>query len=257
LIFRGLQTVAPNAYHMRTDMAEPLLNVDRIDVYYRDVQVLSTVSLHVDAGEIVSVMGPNGAGKSTLLNTIVGFQHPGRGSITFRGKTIDTLPPEQVVRLGLTSVPEGARVFSEMSVLDNLRMGSYIKSARPERGKSLEQVFAFFPRLHERMSQKGGTLSGGERQMLAIGRALMSRPSLLLLDEPSLGLAPVLVAKVFETIKSIANTGLTVLLVEQNVHMSLRIADRAYVLENGRVVMEGAGRELIDNDHVRKSYLAI
>ncbi len=238
-------------------MAESLLNVDRIDVFYRDVQVLREVSLHVNAGEIVSVIGPNGAGKSTLLNTIVGFQHPGRGAITFKGKRIDALPPEQVVRLGLTSVPEGARVFSEMSVLDNLKMGSYIKSARPEREKSLEQVFAFFPRLLERMGQKGGTLSGGERQMLAIGRALMSRPSLLFLDEPSLGLAPVLVAKVFETVKSIAATGLTVLLVEQNVHMSLQIADRAYVLENGCVVMEGRGRELMNNDHVRKSYLAI
>lgn len=238
-------------------MDDVLLQVSGIDVFYRDVQVLWDVSLHVNKGEIVTVIGPNGAGKSTLLNTIVGFQHPAKGEVTFSGSSIDHIPPEKVVQLGLTIVPEGARVFSEMSVLDNLKMGSYIKSARAERNKSLEQVFSFFPRLHERMAQKGGTLSGGERQMLAIGRALMSRPSLLLLDEPSLGLAPLLVTKVFETIKDIAATGLTVLLVEQNVHLSLEITDRAYVLENGRVAMEGAGRELMRDEHIKKAYLAI
>jgi branched-chain amino acid transport system ATP-binding protein len=238
-------------------MDDVLLNIGGIDVFYRDVQVLWDVSLHVNKGEIVTVIGPNGAGKSTLLNTIVGFQHPAKGAVTFSGSTIDHIPPEKVVQLGLTIVPEGARVFSEMSVLDNLKMGSYIKSARADRNKSLEQVFSFFPRLHERMAQKGGTLSGGERQMLAIGRALMSRPSLLLLDEPSLGLAPLLVTKVFETIKNIAATGLTVLLVEQNVHLSLEITDRAYVLENGRIAMEGSGGELMKDEHVKKAYLAI
>lgn len=238
-------------------MTETLLNVDRIDVFYRDVQVLREVSLEVKKGEIVTVIGPNGAGKSTLLNTIVGFQHPGKGSIKFQGAAIDRLPPEKIVQVGLTIVPEGARVFSDMSVLDNLKMGSYMKSARIQREESLEQVFAFFPRLHERMHQKGGTLSGGERQMLAIGRALMSKPSLLLLDEPSLGLAPLLVTRVFRAVSEIASTGLTVLLVEQNVHFSLEISDRAYVLENGRTVMEGAGSEMMTNDHVKKSYLAI
>lgn len=238
-------------------MSEVLLNVSDADVFYKDVQVLWNVGLQVKKGEIVTVIGPNGAGKSTLLSTIVGFQHPAKGSITFNGSSISNLPPEKVVRLGLTIVPEGARVFSEMTVLDNLKMGSYIKSARAERDKSLEEVFTFFPRLHERMGQKGGTLSGGERQMLAIGRALMSKPSLLLLDEPSLGLAPLLVTKVFETIRNIAATGLTVLLVEQNVHLSLEITDRAYVLENGRIAMEGYGKDMIKDEHVKKAYLAI
>ncbi len=234
-----------------------LLDVKNIDVFYRDVQVLGDVSLHVCEGEIVSVIGPNGAGKSTLLNSIVGYRNPQKGSITFKGSRIDRLSPEKVVPLGLTIVPEGARVFAEMSVLDNLKMGSYNKNARPHRTKTLEEVFNFFPRLRERMDQKGGTLSGGERQMLAIGRALMAKPSLLLLDEPSLGLAPLLVAKVFETIRDIARTGLTVMLVEQNVHLSLEIANRGYVLENGRIIMEGSGKELINDDHVKKAYLAM
>ncbi|HTY21562.1 MAG TPA: ABC transporter ATP-binding protein, partial [Desulfomonilaceae bacterium] len=167
-------------------MDQTLLNVSGIDVFYRDVQVLHDVSLNVQKGEIVTVIGPNGAGKSTLLRTIVGFEHPGKGSISFNGTSIDFLPPEKTVRLGLTIVPEGARVFADMSVLDNLKMGSYIKSARATREESLELVFDLFPRLRERVDQKGGTLSGGERQMLAIGRALMSKPTLLLLDEPSL-----------------------------------------------------------------------
>jgi branched-chain amino acid transport system ATP-binding protein len=238
-------------------MDDVQLKVDGIDVYYRDVQVLWDISLEVRTGEIVTVIGPNGAGKSTLLNSVMGFQHPKRGTILLKGSPVGKLPPEQVVQLGLTIVPEGARVFSEMSVLDNLKMGSYVKSARAERERSLEEVFSFFPRLHERMHQNGGTLSGGERQMLAIGRALMSRPQLLLLDEPSLGLAPLLVDKVFETVQEISKGGLTVLLVEQNVHHSLEITDRAYVLENGRVVMEGTGKELSNNEHVKKAYLAI
>jgi branched-chain amino acid transport system ATP-binding protein len=207
--------------------------------------------------EIVTVIGPNGAGKSTLLGAIVGFQVPTEGSITFRGQNITGIAPEKTVQLGMTIVPEGARVFTDMTVMDNLKMGSYIKSSRALRSETLEMVFSFFPRLHERMKQKGGTLSGGERQMLAIGRALMSRPSLLLLDEPSLGLAPLLVTKVFETIVQIASTGLTVLLVEQNVHFSLEISQRAYVLENGRMVKDGPSHEILDNDYIRKSYLAL
>jgi len=238
-------------------MDQTLLNVSGIDVFYRDVQVLHDVSLNVQKGEIVTVIGPNGAGKSTLLRTIVGFEHPGKGSISFNGTSIDFLPPEKTVRLGLTIVPEGARVFADMSVLDNLKMGSYIKSARATREESLELVFDLFPRLRERVDQKGGTLSGGERQMLAIGRALMSKPTLLLLDEPSLGLAPMLVNSVFQAVENIAAAGLTVLLVEQNVHFSLELSNRAYVLENGRVVMEGSGPELMNNDHIRKSYLAL
>jgi branched-chain amino acid transport system ATP-binding protein len=231
-------------------MTVNLLTIDSIDVFYGDVQVLSEVGLHVSRGEIVTVIGPNGAGKSTLLNTIVGFQSPRKGSIFFDGRSIGGFPPEKVVRLGLTIVPEGARLFAEMSVLDNLKMGSYLKSARAARQESLEWVFTFFPRLYERMHQKGGTLSGGERQMLAIGRALMSRPSLLLLDEPSLGLAPVLVTRVLEAVKKISATGVTVMLVEQNVYFSLEISDRAYVLES-------TGPELMNNDHIKKAYLAI
>jgi len=238
-------------------MHEALLKVSGIDVFYGDVQILREVSLEVRGGEIVTVIGPNGAGKSTLLRTIMGFEHPRQGSITFKEIAIDRLPPERTVPLGLTIVPEGARVFADMSVLDNLKMGSYIKSARSSREQALEQVFTLFPRLHERTSQKGGTLSGGERQMLAIGRALMSRPTLLLLDEPSLGLAPILVTDVFEAVLEIARAGVTVLLVEQNVHVSLEITDRAYVLENGRIVMEGSGSDLAHNDHVRKAYLAL
>jgi branched-chain amino acid transport system ATP-binding protein len=233
------------------------LDVQEIDVFYRDVQILWKAGLHVNQGEIVTVIGPNGAGKSTLMNTVMGFLHPRNGTIVFNGITIDRMPPEKIVQTGVTIVPEGSRVFNEMSVLDNLRMGSYMKSARPGRDKSLEEVFGYFPRLRERMHQKGGTLSGGERQMLAIGRALMSRPSLLLLDEPSLGLAPMLVIRVLEAVKQIAAAGLTVLLVEQNVHYSLEITDRAYVLENGRMVLEGSGKDLSVEEHVKKAYLAI
>ncbi len=222
-----------------------------------DVQVLHEIDLEVYPSEIVTVIGPNGAGKSTLLRATMGFEIPNKGSITFSGRKITGTPPEETVKLGMTIVPEGARVFTEMTVLDNLKMGSYIKSSRVHRKSSLDMVFNFFPRLHERMKQKGGTLSGGERQMLAIGRALMSKPSLLLLDEPSLGLAPLLVTKVFETIVEIASTGLTVLLVEQNVHFSLEISKRAYVLENGRIMKHGFSEELMNNDYIKKSYLAL
>jgi branched-chain amino acid transport system ATP-binding protein len=238
-------------------MNEPLLKIEKINVSYRDVQVLHEIDLEVYPSEIVTVIGPNGAGKSTLLRATMGFEIPNKGSVTFSGRKITGTPPEETVKLGMTIVPEGARVFTEMTVLDNLKMGSYIKSSRVHRKSSLEMVFNFFPRLHERIKQKGGTLSGGERQMLAIGRALMSKPSLLLLDEPSLGLAPLLVTKVFETIVEIASTGLTVLLVEQNVHFSLEISKRAYVLENGRIVKHGFSEELMNNDYIKKSYLAL
>lgn len=238
-------------------MNEPLLKIEKINVSYHDVQVLHEIDLEVYPSEIVTVIGPNGAGKSTLLRATMGFEIPNKGSITFSGRKITGTPPEETVKLGMTIVPEGARVFTEMTVLDNLKMGSYIKSSRVHRKSSLDMVFNFFPRLHERMKQKGGTLSGGERQMLAIGRALMSKPSLLLLDEPSLGLAPLLVTKVFETIVEIASTGLTVLLVEQNVHFSLEISKRAYVLENGRIMKHGFSEELMNNDYIKKSYLAL
>jgi branched-chain amino acid transport system ATP-binding protein len=238
-------------------MNRELLSVESVDLLYRDVQVLRDVGLSVAQRSIVAVIGPNAAGKSSLLNCIAGLLRPESGSITFAGRRIDGLPPERIVRLGLAAVPERSRVFSGMSVIDNLRMGSYIESARAQRPATMEEVFRHFPLLRERIDQKGGTLSGGERRMLAIGRALMSRPKLLMLDEPSLGLAPMLTAKLFDTIREIAAAGLTVLMVEQNVYYSLEIADFAYVLESGRVAMEGPGSELAASEHIRKSYLAI
>ncbi len=239
-----------------------MLRIDKIKVFYGDVQVLWDVSLQVNEGEIVTVVGPNGSGKSTLLHTIVNLNHPRKtdqmdSGIFYRGSRIDSFSPEESVKLGIAVVPEGARVFPEMSVLDNLKMGSYIKKARQVREKTLEEVYTLFPRLKERESQKAKTLSGGERQMLAVGRALMSKPDLLLLDEPSLGLQPMLVTRTFEAVREINRKGVTVLLVEQNVHYSLEISHRAYVLENGRIVLEGKGSELLNNQHVKKAYLAM
>jgi branched-chain amino acid transport system ATP-binding protein len=239
-----------------------MLRIDRIKVFYGDVQVLWDVSLKVDEGEIVTVVGPNGSGKSTLLHAIVNLNHPKKtdqmdSGIFYRGNRMDGFSPEETVKFGIAIVPEGARVFPEMSVLDNLKMGSYIKKAREVREKTLEEVYALFPRLKERESQKAKTLSGGERQMLAVGRALMSKPDLLLLDEPSLGLQPMLVTRTFEAIREINRKGVTILLVEQNVNYSLEISHRAYVLENGRIVLDGKGSELLNNQHVKKAYLAM
>ena len=239
-----------------------MLRVDKIKVFYGDVQVLWDVSLKVDEGEIVTVVGPNGSGKSTLLHTIVNLNHPKKtdqmdSGIFYRGNRMDGFSPEETVKFGIAIVPEGARVFPEMSVLDNLKMGSYIKKAREAREKTIEEVYTLFPRLKERESQKAKTLSGGERQMLAVGRALMSKPDLLLLDEPSLGLQPMLVTRTFEAIREINRKGVTSLLVEQNVNYSLEISHRAYVLENGRIVLEGKGSELLNNQHVKKAYLAM
>ncbi len=239
-----------------------MLRIDKIKVFYGDVQVLWDVSLQVNQGEIVTVVGPNGSGKSTLLHTIVNLNHPKKSDrndsgIFYRNSRIDGLSPEESVKLGIAVVPEGARVFPEMSVLDNLKKGSYIKKARQVREKTLEEVYALFPRLKERKTQKAKTLSGGERQMLALGRALMSKPDLLLLDEPSLGLQPILVTRTFEAVREINRKGMTILLVEQNVNYSLEISHRAYVLENGRIVLEGKGRELLNNQHVKKAYLAM
>jgi len=239
-----------------------MLRVDKIKVFYGDVQVLWDISLKVDEGEIVTVVGPNGSGKSTLLHTIVNLHHPQKAEhkdsgIFYRGNRMDGLSPEATVKLGIAIVPEGARVFPEMSVLDNLKMGSYIKKAREVREKTLEEVYTLFPRLKERECQKAKTLSGGERQMLAVGRALMSKPDLLLLDEPSLGLQPMLVTRTFEAIREINRKGVTILLVEQNVNFSLEISHRAYVLENGRIILEGKGGELLNNQHVKKAYLAM
>ena len=239
-----------------------MLHVNNINAFYGDIQVLWEVSLEVNQGEIVTVVGPNGAGKSTLLHTIVNMVHPAKtnsddSGIFFKSERIDSLSPEEAIKLGIAIVPEGARIFPEMSVLDNLKMGSYIKKARDIRQKTLEEVYALFPRLRERKSQKAKTLSGGERQMLALGRALMSKPDLLLLDEPSLGLQPLLVTRTFEAIREINRKGVTLLLVEQNITYSLEISHRAYVLENGRIVMGGKGKDLLENPHIKRAYLAL
>jgi branched-chain amino acid transport system ATP-binding protein len=240
-----------------------MLEIDRINVSYGDVHVLWDVSLRVSPGEMVTVIGPNGAGKSTLLKAVVNLLPTGKpgegrgGSITFTGQDIVGLSPEETVRLGISIVPEGARVFPEMTVLDNLKMGSYIESARVQRKETMEEVFGLFPRMKERLHQKARTLSGGERQMLALGRALMSKPKLLLLDEPSLGLQPQLVIRTFEAVKEINRRGVAVLLVEQSVQFALEISHRAYVLESGRVVLEGKAGELLGSEHIKKFYLAI
>ncbi len=234
-----------------------MLEVDRLDAGYGALQVLREVSLSVGRGQVVSLVGPNGAGKTTLIRAIVGLVRPRGGRILFRGERIDGREPEEIVLRGVAVVPEGARVFPEMSVLDNLRVGAVTPRARGRRAERLEAVLAMFPRLRERAGQPARTLSGGERQMLAIGRALMAGPDLLLLDEPSLGLQPSLVRSIIETVGRISQRGVTVFLVEQNIHMSLPISDRAYVLEQGRVVLEDQGPALLDNPHVRVSYLGV
>ncbi|MBI4483639.1 MAG: ABC transporter ATP-binding protein [Acidobacteria bacterium] len=241
-----------------------MLKVEAINVGYGALQVLWEVSVEVGEGELVSVIGPNGAGKTTLIKTIVGLLRPranhgsrGGGRITFRGRRIDGLAPEKIVRQGIAVVPEGARVFPEMTVLDNLKIGAAVPRARTRQARSLAEVFALFPRLEERIAQPARTLSGGERQMLAIGRALMACPDLLLLDEPSLGLQPTLVKGIMDTIRRINERGITVFLIEQNIHFSLRMSHRGYVLEHGRVVLEGKGSELLGNPHVRLSYLGV
>ena len=235
-----------------------MLKLDQIDVYYGNIQALWRVSLTVEAGEVITIVGSNGAGKSTILRGISGLIKPRKGSIAFEGRRIDALSPDQIVRLGMSMVPEGRELFPRMTVRENLELGAaYIDRAYVQTAESLEWVLTLFPVLRERSRQLAGTLSGGEQQMLAIGRALMSRPKLLMLDEPSLGLAPLLVAGVFRTVQQINREGVTLLLVEQNVRQSLTLAHRAYVLENGRMVMEGKGKELIADPHVKEAYLGL
>jgi branched-chain amino acid transport system ATP-binding protein len=235
-----------------------VLTLEQIDVYYGNIQALWKVSLGVEGGEIIAIVGSNGAGKSTILRSITGLIKPRRGSITFDSRPIDALSPDEIVRLGISMVPEGRELFPRMTVRENLELGAaYIDRAYGQTTESLDWVFTLFPVLQERSKQQAGTLSGGEQQMLAIGRALMSRPKILMLDEPSLGLAPLLVAGVFRTVRQINQEGVTVLLVEQNVRQSLTLAHRAYVLENGRIVMEGEGKELIADKHVKEAYLGL
>lgn len=235
-----------------------MLRLKEIDVYYGNIQAIWEVSLKVEEGELISIVGSNGAGKSTILRAISGLIKPKRGSIEFNGKRIDPFGPDEIVRFGVSMVPEGRELFSRMSVHENLELGAaYIGEAYQQTDQSLTRVYTLFPILRERSGQLSGTLSGGEQQMLAIGRALMSRPKILMLDEPSLGLAPLMVVEVFRTLVQINQEKVTILLVEQNVRHSLRMAYRAYVLENGRIVMEGAGRELLDNKHVKEAYLGL
>ena len=234
-----------------------MLSVNKINVFYGDLQALWDVSLKVEKGELVALVGSNGAGKTTTLKTISGLLKPRSGSITFQGVRIDKLQSHQIVELGIVQVPEGRGLFPQMTVYENLLMGAYVKRAWDKRFETLEFVYNLFPILKERKHQIAGTLSGGEQQMLAIAKALMSRPKILMLDEPSIGLAPKLVLKVFEMIKKIHEEGVTILLVEQNVRRALEIADRAYVLETGRIVLEGTGKELLESEHVKKAYLGL
>ena len=233
------------------------LEIRNIDAFYGDVQVLFDLSLEVAEGEVVSIIGGNGAGKSTLLRTISGLIKPASGEILFDDRPIQTLPPEEIVSCGIVHVPEGRRLFSLMTIKDNLIVGAYNKRADKHKEETLKQVYAMLPRLAERENQMAMTLSGGEQQMVAIGRGLMAMPRFLMLDEPSLGLAPVLINSIFETIRKIADQGTTVLLVEQDVNHSLSLSDRGYVLEHGRVVMEGAADQLLADPHIKEAYLGI
>ena len=234
-----------------------MLEVNNISAFYGKIQALWDVSLNVNEREIVALIGANGAGKSTLLHTISGLLRPASGSITFLGQRIDGLTSHAIVELGISHIPEGRRLFVEMSVCENLEMGAYPKDAWKRKGETLKQVYDIFPILKERERQLARTLSGGEQQMLAMGRGLMSRPKLCIIDEPSNGLAPRLVLEVFQIIKSLREQGITILLIEQNVRHTLEIADRACVLENGRVALGGTCDELLKSDHIRKAYLGL
>ena len=230
-----------------------MLKVNDINVYYGSIHAIKGVSFEVNDGEIVTLIGANGAGKSTILNTISGLLHSQTGSIEFMGESIQSVPAHKLVAKGLAQVPEGRRIFLQMTVEENLEMGAFTQP----RADNLERVYGQFPRLKERRRQVAGTLSGGEQQMLAMGRALMSHPQLLMLDEPAMGLAPLLVEQIFEIIQELHRAGTTILLVEQNAQMALSIANRAYVLETGKIVMSGAAREMLEDDQVRKAYLGM
>ncbi|HMB25102.1 MAG TPA: ABC transporter ATP-binding protein [Anaerolineales bacterium] len=232
-----------------------MLNVENLQVYYGAIHALKGVSFHLEKGEIVALIGANGAGKSTVLNTVSGILRPQEGSVSFEGQEIDTTPPQEIVRKGVIQVPEGRKIFSRMTVSENLAMGAYTQSDPKAIEHDMEAVFERFARLRERRDQLGGTLSGGEQQMLAIGRGLMAHPTLLLLDEPSMGLSPILVEQIFDIIQDINEQGTSILLVEQNAQMALAIADRAYVLETGRITMQGTGDGLLQDPNVIKAYL--
>jgi branched-chain amino acid transport system ATP-binding protein len=234
-----------------------LLTVNDIDVNYGDVRILNNISLQVKKGEIVTLVGANGAGKTTLVRTISGFLKPIRGSIAFMGQQIDHLFPDKIAKIGLAQVPEGRKLFPSMNVIENLLMGAYLPEPKRNREKSLQWVTELFPILKDRKNQTAGSLSGGEQQMLAIGRALMLQPKLLILDEPSIGLAPLIVKQIFGLFEEIRNKGMTILLVEQNVSMCLKLADRGYILENGKVTLSGTCEDLLADPNTKKAYLGV
>jgi len=232
-----------------------LLEVDQVESYYGNIRALKGVSLTVNKGEIVTLIGSNGAGKTTTLRTISGMLRPRRGQVRLEGKRIDMLPPEQMVRLGIGHSPEGRRIFRRMTVRENLEMGAFARNDKAAIAADMERVLVLFPRLKERFAQAGGTLSGGEQQMLAMGRALMSKPTVLLLDEPSMGLSPILVETIFQIIRDLNAAGNTILLVEQNALLALQVAHRGYVIETGHIVLEDTGANLLQSEQVRKAYL--
>lgn len=234
-----------------------MLKVEHIDVFYGDLQVLWDVSFEVHEGEIVVLLGANGAGKSTTLKTVSSLLKPARGAVTFEGTRLDQVPSNRIIEFGLAHVPEGRRLFPEMTVEENLIVGSLTPESKAKRAQTMDRIYNLFPRLKERRRQAAGTLSGGEQQMLAIGRGLMSLPRLIMFDEPSLGLAPILVSEIFRIAQMVNDEGVTVLLVEQNVSHTLAICHRAYVLENGRITLAGTGQEFLNNDHIKEAYLGI
>ena len=232
-----------------------MLEIKDLEVYYGMIQAIKGVSFEVNQGEVIALIGANGAGKTTILHTITGLLSPKKGSVLFEGTDITKVPAHKIVSMGMAHVPEGRRVFSELSVLENLKMGAYTRKNKAEVEAALQEVYKRFPRLEERKNQMAGTLSGGEQQMLAMGRALMSKPKIILMDEPSMGLSPILVNEIFDIIQAVSKSGTTVLLVEQNAKKALSIADRAYVLETGNITLEGNAKDLLENDSVKKAYL--
>ncbi len=234
----------------------PLLQVDNIEVYYGMIKALKGVSFEVNKGEIVALIGANGAGKTTILHTVTGLLKPKSGSIIYNDKDITKIPAHKIVTMGMAHVPEGRRIFSQLSVIDNIKLGAYTRKDKNEIEETLNYVYERFPRLKERKNQIAGTLSGGEQQMLAMGRALMSKPEFVLMDEPSMGLSPLLVSEIFDIIKAINENGTTVLLVEQNAKKALSIADRAYVLETGSIALSGNAKDLLNDESVKKAYLS-
>lgn len=232
-----------------------MLEVKDLEVYYGMIQAIRGISFTVEQGEVIALIGANGAGKTTTLHTVTGLLSPKRGSVVFEGKEITKVPAHKIVSMGMAHVPEGRRVFAELSVYENLRMGAYTRRDKTEVEESLRSIYERFPRLEERRNQLAGTLSGGEQQMLAMGRALMSKPKIILMDEPSMGLSPIMVNEIFDIIRSVSESGTTVLLVEQNAKKALSIADRAYVLETGSIVLEGKARQLLEDDSIKKAYL--